>query len=74
MHIARSRSVPVLNEDISIKRMDSFFRVIPSTPRVKDSDTVSPTNSPTHETSGKKAKIFEQYLHICYALFKLGKE
>lgn len=54
--------------------MDSFFRVIPSTPRVKDSDTVSPTNSPTHETSGKKAKIFEQYLHICYALFKLGKE
>ncbi|XP_071711870.1 uncharacterized protein [Rutidosis leptorrhynchoides] len=49
-HIARSRSVPVLNEDISLKRMDSFFRVIPSTPRMKDSDTVSPTPSPTHDT------------------------
>ncbi|KAM0013861.1 putative Zinc finger, RING-CH-type, Zinc finger, RING/FYVE/PHD-type [Helianthus debilis subsp. tardiflorus] len=48
-HIARSRSVPVLNEDISIKRMDSFFRVIPSAPRVKDSDTVLPTPSPTHD-------------------------
>ncbi|KAK9072606.1 hypothetical protein SSX86_009041 [Deinandra increscens subsp. villosa] len=53
-HIARSRSVPVLNEDISIKRMDSFFRVIPSTPRMNDSDTVAPTPSPTHETDNKE--------------------
>lgn len=53
-HIARSRSVPVLNEDISIKRMDSFFRVIPSTPRVKDSDTVSPTPSPIHDTDNEE--------------------
>ncbi|KAK1435145.1 hypothetical protein QVD17_00905 [Tagetes erecta] len=53
-HIARSRSVPVLNEDISIKRMDSFFRVIPSTPRVKDSDTVLPTPSPTRDTGNEE--------------------
>ncbi|KAF5819845.1 putative Zinc finger, RING-CH-type, Zinc finger, RING/FYVE/PHD-type [Helianthus annuus] len=52
-HIARSRSVPVLNEYISIKRMDSFFRVIPSTPRVKDSNTVLPTPSPTHDTDNE---------------------
>ncbi|XP_076884410.1 uncharacterized protein LOC143533540, partial [Bidens hawaiensis] len=53
-HIARSLSVPVLNEDTSIKRMDSFFRVIPSTPRVKDPDTVTPTPSPTHDTDTKE--------------------
>ncbi|KVH90772.1 Zinc finger, RING-CH-type [Cynara cardunculus var. scolymus] len=55
--IARSRSVPVLNEDISIKRMDSFFRVIPSTPRVKDSDTVSPTPSPARDAGGETLKM-----------------
>ncbi|KAI3706401.1 hypothetical protein L6452_24117 [Arctium lappa] len=52
--IARSRSVPVLNEDISIKRMDSFFRVIPSTPRMKDSDTVSPTPSPARDADNEE--------------------
>ncbi|KAL8198090.1 hypothetical protein R6Q57_024387 [Mikania cordata] len=49
-HIVRSQSVPVLNEDTSIKRMDSFFRVIPSTPRTKDSDSIPPTLSPTRNT------------------------
>ncbi|KAI3823252.1 hypothetical protein L1987_04685 [Smallanthus sonchifolius] len=53
-HIARSHSVPVLNEDISIKRMDSFFRVIPSTPQGKDPDTVSSTPSPTCETGNEE--------------------
>ncbi|XP_076957595.1 uncharacterized protein LOC143633136 [Bidens hawaiensis] len=53
-HIARSLSVPVLNEDTSIKRVDSFFRVIPSTPRVKDPDTIAPTPSPTHDTDTKE--------------------
>ncbi|PWA39914.1 RING/U-box superfamily protein [Artemisia annua] len=54
VHIPRSRSVPVLNEDISIKRMDSFFRVIPSTPRLKDSDTVSPVPSPAREADNEE--------------------
>nr|XP_043637641.1 probable E3 ubiquitin-protein ligase MARCHF10 isoform X2 [Erigeron canadensis] len=53
-HIARSRSVPVLNENISIKRMDSFFRVIPSTPRVKDIDAIPPTPSPTRDKDNKE--------------------
>ncbi|KAL8217198.1 hypothetical protein R6Q57_024035 [Mikania cordata] len=52
VHIARSRSVPVINKDTSIKRMDSFFRVIPSTPRVKD--TISPTPSPTSDKDNKE--------------------
>ncbi|KAJ0476966.1 putative Zinc finger, RING-CH-type, Zinc finger, RING/FYVE/PHD-type [Helianthus annuus] len=54
VHIARSRSVPVLNKDISIKRMDSFFRVIPSNPRVKDCDHVSPTPSPTNDKDNEE--------------------
>ncbi|CAA7025003.1 unnamed protein product [Microthlaspi erraticum] len=36
--IARSRSVPVSDKEASLKGMDSFFRVIPSTPRVKEGD------------------------------------
>ncbi|XP_065868075.1 uncharacterized protein [Euphorbia lathyris] len=46
--IARSLSVPVHNKDGSIRRMDSFFRVIPSTPRVKEDVTV--TASPGIDT------------------------
>ncbi|CAH2069322.1 unnamed protein product [Thlaspi arvense] len=36
--IARSRSVPVNDKEASLKGMDSFFRVVPSTPRVKEGD------------------------------------
>ncbi|CAL1404299.1 unnamed protein product [Linum trigynum] len=38
--IARSLSVPVINKEGSIRRVDSFFRVIPSTPRVKESGEI----------------------------------
>lgn len=41
MHIARSRSVPVNDKELSLKGMESFFRVIPSTPRVKEGDIFS---------------------------------
>ena len=40
MQIARSRSVPVNDKEASLKGMDSFFRVIPSTPRVKEGDVL----------------------------------
>ncbi|XP_011044368.1 PREDICTED: uncharacterized protein LOC105139582 isoform X5 [Populus euphratica] len=39
--ISRSLSVPVNNKERSIKRMDSFFRMIPSTPQVKEGDTIT---------------------------------
>ncbi|CAK7327413.1 unnamed protein product [Dovyalis caffra] len=39
--ISRSLSVPVNNKERSIRRMDSFFRMIPSTPRVKEEDTIT---------------------------------
>ncbi|CAN8301086.1 unnamed protein product [Cochlearia groenlandica] len=41
VQIARSRSVPVNDKEASLKGMDSFFRVIPSTPRVKEGDNFS---------------------------------
>ena len=44
--ICRSLSVSVNNKEKTIRRMDSFFRVIPSTPRVKEKDAVS-VASPT---------------------------
>lgn len=36
--MSRSLSVPVINKEKGIQKMDYFFRVIPSTPRVKDGD------------------------------------
>ncbi|KAL6204825.1 hypothetical protein ACLB2K_022092 [Fragaria x ananassa] len=39
--IARSLSVPINpKEKVALRRMDSFFRVIPSTPRVKEGDVI----------------------------------
>ncbi|XP_023923870.1 uncharacterized protein LOC112035280 [Quercus suber] len=48
VQISRSLSVPINNKERSIRRMDSFFRVIPSTPQVKDVDVMSNT-SPTED-------------------------
>ncbi|KAI3769955.1 hypothetical protein L6452_01071 [Arctium lappa] len=77
--IARSRLVPVLNEDISIKRMDSFFRVIPSTPQVKVFDTVSPTPSPARdvdneEGDGEDIPEVEVVCRICLVELCEGSE
>ncbi|KAI9194304.1 hypothetical protein LWI28_004950 [Acer negundo] len=42
--ICRSLSVPVNEKEKSIRRMDSFFRVIPATPRVKEGEVMSTTS------------------------------
>lgn len=34
--MSRSLSVPAITKDKSVRKNDSFFRVIPSTPKVKD--------------------------------------
>ncbi|KAL3829180.1 hypothetical protein ACJIZ3_017982 [Penstemon smallii] len=39
----RSRSLPNINKEKGIRKMDSFFRVIPTTPRVKDVDSIVST-------------------------------
>ncbi|KAF5470691.1 hypothetical protein F2P56_011188 [Juglans regia] len=48
LQISRSLSVPINNKERRIRRLDSFFRVIPSTPRVKEVDAASNT-SPIRE-------------------------
>ncbi|XP_024022568.1 E3 ubiquitin-protein ligase MARCH7 isoform X1 [Morus notabilis] len=53
-NIARSLSVPVNSKEKSMRRMDSFFRVIPSTPRVKDGDVIS-ISSPTVDAENDDA-------------------
>lgn len=48
--ISRSMSLPVINKEKegSNRRVEFFFRVIPSTPQVKDVDSSSvPATSPT---------------------------
>ncbi|KAK7312562.1 hypothetical protein VNO77_36506 [Canavalia gladiata] len=52
--IARSLSVPVNNKDKSIRRMDSFFRIVPSTPRVKEGNELL-ASSPSKDTENEDA-------------------
>ncbi|KAF7119432.1 hypothetical protein RHSIM_Rhsim13G0094000 [Rhododendron simsii] len=70
--ISRSLSVPDLNaiKDRRMRRTDSFFRVIPSTPRVKEGDTVSSTTTPAgdaenSEASGEDIPEEEAVCRIC---------
>ncbi|XP_028072558.1 probable E3 ubiquitin-protein ligase MARCH10 [Camellia sinensis] len=52
--ISRSLSVPVVNKERRIKRMDSFFRIIPN-PRVKEGDTTVSNTSPTGDAENNEA-------------------
>ncbi|KAG8644580.1 hypothetical protein MANES_11G144500v8 [Manihot esculenta] len=67
--ISRSLSVPVNGKERSIRRMDSFFRVIPSTPRVKEGDVItnaSPGNdTETDDTDGEDIPEEEAVCRIC---------
>lgn len=79
-HMARSRSVPNLNKEACIKRMDSFFRVIPSTPRVKEIDPTSPTPSSTanadedESDGGEDIPEEEAVCRICFVELCEGGE
>ncbi|KAK4788496.1 hypothetical protein SAY86_019815 [Trapa natans] len=64
-HMARSLSVPVNSKD---RRIDSFFRVIPSTPHVKEGDeiiNISPPVDPKTDTSGEDIPEEEAVCRIC---------
>lgn len=52
MQIARSLSVPVNNQEKGLRRMDSFFRVVPSTPRVKEGIELSTASSEKDSGNG----------------------
>ncbi|KAI3748255.1 hypothetical protein L6452_11217 [Arctium lappa] len=78
--MARSHSVPNLNKDVSIKRMDSFFRVVPSTPRAKDADATTPTPTPTGDAvedeadGGEDIPEEEAVCRICFVELREGGE
>lgn len=69
--ISRSLSVPVNNKERSIKRMDSFFRMIPSTPQVKEGDTI--TNASPSVDAGM-LPLFIFYDGLVLVLVLLGIE
>ncbi|KAI3826501.1 hypothetical protein L1987_00549 [Smallanthus sonchifolius] len=64
-HIYRSQSVPILSENTHYKRMDSFFRVIPTTPRVKDFDVLTPTPTTDDDADGDDIAEEEAVCRIC---------
>ncbi|TKY48519.1 queuine tRNA-ribosyltransferase subunit QTRTD1 [Spatholobus suberectus] len=59
--IARSRSVPVNSKEKGIRRMDSVFRIIPSTPRVNENETTKDTENGDGEDIG----VEEAVCRIC---------
>ncbi|KAL0887273.1 hypothetical protein Bca101_011256 [Brassica carinata] len=66
VQIARSRSVPVNDKEASLKGMDSFFRVIPSTPRVKEGDVFSNASEAVNtETCGADGEDIPEDEAVC---------
>ncbi|KAL5765815.1 hypothetical protein ACOSP7_016432 [Xanthoceras sorbifolium] len=64
--ICRSLSVPVIDKEKSIRRMDSFFRVIPSTPRVKEGEVMSTTSQTVDtENSDSDAEDIPEEEALC---------
>ncbi|XP_024979093.1 uncharacterized protein LOC112516301 isoform X2 [Cynara cardunculus var. scolymus] len=78
--MARSHSVPNLNKEASIKRMDSFFRVVPSTPRAKDADATTLTPTPIGDAvedeadGGEDIPEEEAVCRICLVELREGGE
>lgn len=78
-HMSRSLSVPVIKKEKSTQKMDSFFRVVPSTPRVKDGDTeVSSATGieadENSEGSGEDIPEEEAVCRICFVELCEGGE
>ncbi|KAL2488805.1 RING/U-box superfamily protein [Forsythia ovata] len=78
-HMARSLSVPDLHKDKGIRKLDSFFRVIPSTPRVKDGNSevsmvTTPGESENNEDDGEDIPEEEAVCRICFVELCEGGE
>lgn len=67
--ISRSLSLPVINKERRTRRVDSFFRVIPSTPQGKDGNSIFPATSPANvsedEPNGEDIPEEEAVCRIC---------
>ncbi|XP_056684636.1 uncharacterized protein [Spinacia oleracea] len=78
--IHRSRSVPVLIKDGSVRQVDSFggiFRVIPTTPRVKDGPLIESGASATDaevDDNGEDIPEEEAVCRICFVELGEGSE
>ncbi|KAL9413105.1 hypothetical protein AB3S75_041724 [Citrus x aurantiifolia] len=67
--ISRSLSVPLNRKEGSIRRMDSFFRVIPATPRVNEGEEISNTSqivdTENNDADGEDIPEEEAVCRIC---------
>ncbi|XP_011089303.1 uncharacterized protein LOC105170304 isoform X1 [Sesamum indicum] len=77
--ISRSLSVPVINREKGIQKMNSFFRVIPSTPRVNDQDSEVSTapaekDDENNEANGEDIPEDEAVCRICFVELCEGGE
>lgn len=76
--MSRSLSVPVINKEKGTRKMDSFFRVIPSTPRVKDGDAevsnATSVDDENSEGSGEDIPEEEAVCRICFVELCEGGE
>ncbi|KAF3628334.1 putative ruvB-like 1-like [Capsicum annuum] len=77
--ISRSLSLPVINKERSTRRVESFFRVIPSTPQRKDGNSTVPDAPPAKvseddEQNGEDIPEEEAICRICLIeLFEGGE-
>ncbi|XVF68597.1 hypothetical protein PTKIN_Ptkin11bG0014700 [Pterospermum kingtungense] len=66
LQISRSFSVPVNDKDVKYRRMDSFFRVVPSTPRVKETEiTSNASGGPDAENSDPDGEDIPEEDAVC---------
>ncbi|KAK8601503.1 hypothetical protein V6N12_051335 [Hibiscus sabdariffa] len=64
--ISRSLSVPINRKEGNLRRMDSFFRVVPSTPRVKEGEISSNSSvGPDADNEGEDIPEEEAVCRIC---------
>ncbi|KAK4741870.1 hypothetical protein SAY87_025458 [Trapa incisa] len=65
-HMARSLSVFVNNKD---RRIDSFFRVIPSTPRVKEGDEIISISPPVDPMKSRYVWVYASVQFVLLVVF-----
>ncbi|XP_073145461.1 uncharacterized protein [Henckelia pumila] len=77
-HMSRSLSVPVIDKEKGIRAKDSFFRVIPSTPRVIDGDPevsiAATVDNENNEANGEDIPEDEAVCRICFVELCEGGE